>query len=673
MNRLNILVFTFASALLFNVLFNASVSPASAADSLPALRDEQIPQNLDQLWAGYDPDKEPLEVEVIHQWQQDDTTVQMLTYAIGTFKGKPARMGAYYAFPTNAKGKIPAILQMHGGGQRASREMAEAAAANGYACISINWGGKAMADQQPNEAGTDWGAVDATQTTHNGHYSSLKPDDKTIDSVVSPRNNNWFLIVLAARRALTFLQQQPVVDPDRLGVTGHSMGGKLTVMVAGVDSRVKAAVPSCGGAAAAPQELRDRPGSSCRPVNREPLYHKTIDDLNSIRRITCPILYTGPHNDFNGNFDNLFANWKEMPSKSKHFSISPHLNHRHISESTFAGKHFFDTILKGESKFPATPKIEVALKTESGIPKVTVSPSAPNEVVKVDIYYSVDPHALTRFWRTAPSIKTGGNWTANCPVISSDMPLIVIANVYYPLKKEIVGPRWNRKSPETFVVSSEALDFDPQLLKKAGVKPTDKSERTLEANFDSWQDWFRLEIRNNDHRQCVTRKLKDPKWRGPNGATLAIDVLDPAGGEIAVTFEMNSWNAYSGINSGKYYAAKPIEKSADWQTVELSLEDLKPLDAKSPTGLRSWQYMTTLGIVAHVRVRKDGESVIVAGSRWPQDRQLRNLRWVGGTYPKTLLLPGQKISQEEFDKIFNSEIDKSVQQEERDANDAKKN
>jgi hypothetical protein len=49
------------------------------------------------------------------------------------------------------------------------------------------------------------------------------------------------------------------------------------------------------------------------------------------------------------------------------------------------------------------------------------------------------------------------------------------------------------------------------------------------------------------------------------------------------------------------------------------------------------------------------------------------LRWVGGTYPKTLLLPGQKISQEEFDKIFNSEIDKSVQQEERDANDAKKN
>ena len=108
------------------------------------------------------------------------------------------------------------------------------------------------------------------------------------------------------------------------------MGGKLTVMTAGIDPRVKAAVPSCGGTAAAPKKLRDRPGSSCRPVNREPLYHKTIDDVNSIRRITCPILYTGPQNDFNGILDNLYANWREMPSESIHYSISPHLNHRHI-------------------------------------------------------------------------------------------------------------------------------------------------------------------------------------------------------------------------------------------------------------------------------------------------------------------------------------------------------
>ncbi len=102
--------------------------------------------------------------------------------------------------------------------------------------------------------------------------------------------------------------------------------------------------------------------SACRRVDPEPLYHNTIDDVNSIRRITCPILYTGPHNDFNGNLDNLYANWQEMPSRSIHYSISPHLNHRHIKESAFAGHHFFDVFLKREGDFP---------KTVSPIPQTT--------------------------------------------------------------------------------------------------------------------------------------------------------------------------------------------------------------------------------------------------------------------------------------------------------------
>ena len=616
--------------------------PAFGADSLGPLEDGKVPQNLEELWAGYDPTREPLEVKVVHEWRRGDATVRMLVYTIGTFKGRKSRMGAYYAFPTKRAGKIPGILLMHGGGQRAMSEMVEAAAANGYAAISINWGGKPMKDQKAGDPGTDWGAVDATQDGHNGHYASLKPDGKTLDTVVSPRNSNWFLIVLAARRALTFLQQRPQVDPKRLGVGGHSMGGKLTVMVAGVDRRVKAAVPSCGGTAAAPKKLRDRPGSSCRPVNREPLYHKTIDDLNSIRRITCPILYTGPQNDFNGNLDNLYANWKEMPSQSIHYSISPHLNHRHIKESEFAGRLFFDVVLKGEGTFPKTPKIRVSLKTADGIPRATLQPDNPDQVVKVDIYYSVDPHSLTRFWRTANTSRDGKAWSAKCPVISTDMPLFVMANVYYPLKKKITGPVWRRRSPKTFLVSSRALDFDPRDLQAAGVTATDTPERLIETTFDTWQDWYRLEIGNNHHRQCGTRKIKDPKWRGPDGAKLVVDVLDPGGGAFAVTFEMNSWGAYAGMKKGRYYASKPLAKSPRWQSVAIGLEDLTPLDKRSPKGLRSWRYMTELHIVAMVRTRKNGKPVVLAGGPWPATRKLKNLRWVGGTYPKESIMPGRR-------------------------------
>ena len=210
------------------------------------------------------------------------------------------------------------------------------------------------------------------------------------------------------------------------------------------------------------------------------------------------------------------------------------------------------------------------------------------------------------------------------------MPLFVMANVYYPLKKEIVGPRWARTSPETFLVSSWGFDFDPADLKKAGVKATDSTEPTIVADFDDWQDWYQLERGNPQHHQAVTRKIRDPKWRGPTDAKLAIDVLDREGGELALTFGVNQWNAYPGITKGDYYAAKPLAKSDDWQTIEFSLDDWMPIDDQSQKGQPSWQYITELGLVAKVRTRRNGKPVELAGSGWPQHRQLRNLRWVGG-------------------------------------------
>jgi dihydroflavonol-4-reductase len=53
---------------------------ALGADTLPPLEEGGVPQNLDELWAGYDPAQEPLEVEVVREWQRGDATVRMLVY-----------------------------------------------------------------------------------------------------------------------------------------------------------------------------------------------------------------------------------------------------------------------------------------------------------------------------------------------------------------------------------------------------------------------------------------------------------------------------------------------------------------------------------------------------------------------------------------------------------------
>src|SRR5262249_41888098 len=49
-----------------------------------------------------------------------------------------------------------------------------------------------------------------------------------------------------ARRALDYLETRPEVDPSRIGMIGHSLGGQETLFTTAADTRIKAAVSSCG-------------------------------------------------------------------------------------------------------------------------------------------------------------------------------------------------------------------------------------------------------------------------------------------------------------------------------------------------------------------------------------------------------------------------------------------
>jgi len=217
----------------------------------------RVPQTARELWAGLDPAAEPLDVQVVKEWEDGDAGLRYLLYTVGTLKGRKPRMAAYYAFPRGGR-SLPAILHLHGGGQRASSDTVRYWTKLGYAAMSINWGGKPVeGDDAPN---TDWAGL-AAGFREPRHHNDVSPGQDTLHDVPHPANSSWHLCALAARRALTFLQQQPEVDGGRLGLTGHSMGGRLTVLTA-IDPRVKAAVPSVGGSGFLYDDLWGIPGSS---------------------------------------------------------------------------------------------------------------------------------------------------------------------------------------------------------------------------------------------------------------------------------------------------------------------------------------------------------------------------------------------------------------------------
>ncbi len=596
-----------------------------------------VPRTLAELWAGFPAfDKAtPLETEIVKEWEQDGVVCRVVRYRVGVFKGAPATMAAFYAFPKGAT-KLPGLVQLHGGGQSANLDCVVTDARRGYASLSLNWGGNKlqfgrtqMAYDGPN---TDWGKLDAThppQRNKVNHFAGpLSPDDYTLDAVESPRNSNWFLVLIAARRAITFLQQQPEVDPARIGVYGHSMGGKLTTDLAGIDQRVKAAVPSCGGSGNILESQADLPG--CSKTRPSAMELACVSDNAYIPGITCPILWLSPANDFHAHIDNMAWNWRNLPDDRVRFSIAPHLNHRHTDEHAITQQLWFEQHLKGAFTMPRTPRFELALKTPDGVPVLTVTPDEALPVRRVDVYYAIDPHELTRFWRSAATVQAGAAWKAACPVMSLDQPLFAYANVLYdtPAAYRNIAQPPGQDNSNMFAISSRVLSAAPVQLRAAGVQATDKPERLIDDGARGWRDWYRLNWGHPPLWCATTRKLKDPKWRGPDGAKLLFEIQSQTDNTLVLQFNCNAWGVFApGKPAVDYTAVKALKGSPEWQSVSVSLPELTATDPGIATPLTNWQTVTEFSICPSGETVKDGLKLKVNGKAWQGPREIRNLRW----------------------------------------------
>ena len=87
-------------------------------ETLPPLNGKAAPRNHGETWLGFDPRAEPLDLEILKEWEEDGVILKVLRYRIGVFKGKKAMMGAVYGYPKEAK-NLPGLVQIHGGGQYA--------------------------------------------------------------------------------------------------------------------------------------------------------------------------------------------------------------------------------------------------------------------------------------------------------------------------------------------------------------------------------------------------------------------------------------------------------------------------------------------------------------------------------------------------------------------------
>jgi hypothetical protein len=588
------------------------------------------PQTWNDAWVGFDPRKEAMDVEVLKEWEEDNVILKVLRYRIGVFKGEKAMMAGVYGYPKGGK-KLPGLLQIHGGGQYADYKAPLTNAKRGYATISISWAGRISAPGyrvSPHEVKlfwdgkindpkykltTDWGVLDAYHApSRNGKdaFPSIPVAEWTLDPVVSPRNNSWFLATLGARRGLTFLERQPEVDGNKLGVYGHSMGGKLSVLTAGSDERVKAVAPSCGG-------ISDRYSSNS-------LHLATVSDPPSLKNITCPIFFQSPSNDFHGRINDLESSINEIKSDHWRVACSPHHNHQDTAEYEVASQLWFDQHLKKSFTFPSTPQLNLVL-SEGKSPFVILDADGDN-IDSVDIFYTQQgqmdgkkddsKNTKSRFWHHAPVAMHRNNWTGTLSLHTLEKPLWVYANVTYNLDKLISGAGYyyGIYSTEQFTLSSLMQVVRVEDLKKSKLVATKKLTLVIEDFKGEWKkEWFSY---NKDKWGIKTHKIYDPIWEAPEGAKLYFEVKAEMSNKMIVGLD-------------NYAAEVSLQGKNEWQGVKLSISDFKNFELESA---RNWQGVKQLRLDDSERQRSKKGSTLkskVLGAKWKgPPPEFRYLRWL---------------------------------------------
>jgi dienelactone hydrolase len=180
----------------------------------------------------------PLAAELVERADLGDVIREKVTYAVEPGE----RVPAFILLPKAASIRHPAILchHQHGGefqvgkdgpaglGSDSSQHYALELARRGY--VTLVFDALCFNERQ-----------DTTGKLKGGDYERYEAMYRITEGKSLQGKYVW-----DARRALDYLETRPEVDASRLGMIGHSLGGQETLFTTAVDTRIRAAVSSCG-------------------------------------------------------------------------------------------------------------------------------------------------------------------------------------------------------------------------------------------------------------------------------------------------------------------------------------------------------------------------------------------------------------------------------------------
>ena len=326
------------------------------------------------------------------QWGARTGLVQEVYYQGEPYRGKPTRIFAYLGRPASGNGPFPAMVLVHGGGGKAFRDWAEHWAKRGYVALAMDTAGCG-----PNGPLPDGGP---------GQGDDTKFRDFTDQNAC----DMWtYHAVSAVIRGVSLVAALPEVDPRRIGITGISWGGYLTCIVAGLDDRLKVAVPVYGCGFLGNNSVWKAGSLAKMSPEARALWLQDFDPSQYLGGVNCPILFLNGSNDFAYPLDSYRASYRLVPAKFRHVCVVLNLPHGHIW--TFSEVDaFVDTVLRVGAPLPCVGPMQI--KGD----RVSAKVITPVPIKEAALRYTTDiGEWQKRRWETVSAEVAHGTISARLP------------------------------------------------------------------------------------------------------------------------------------------------------------------------------------------------------------------------------------------------------------------
>ena len=315
------------------------------------------------------------------------------------YAGKPTRVFAWLGVPKVEPGrKVPGIVLVHGGGGTAFEPWVRLWMDRGYAAVAVDTCGAIPLRQSD---GKTWLRHDAGGPPGWGGWNQMD---------AAPTDQWTYHAVADALLAHSLLAAQPGVDAERIGVTGISWGGYLTCIIAGVDARVKFAVPvyGCGFT----DEHTFASSVTALGPERAAQWMAWWDPKQYLAAAKMPMLWVTGTNDFAYTLNALQKSYW-LPAGPRTLCIRPRMPHAHggAGENPKEIHIFAESVVNG-----GAPLAKVTGQGRDGR-KVWATFASAQPITKAALHFTKDTGLWPkRLWEEVPAtIDAAGRVDAVLP------------------------------------------------------------------------------------------------------------------------------------------------------------------------------------------------------------------------------------------------------------------